>query len=180
MIFSAFRRTLPGLLPMLMLVGCSDSGMQDVRQWMENTKRQTRVSIPKLSEPKKFEPYTYSGKDSPDPFNPEKLASAYAKLNQNSGSDIRPDLDRRREPLEAYPLDVIRMVGTLQKSGMSYAILMVDNAVFQVKVGNHIGQNFGLITRITENSVELREIVQDAAGDWVERTTTLELQEATQ
>jgi type IV pilus assembly protein PilP len=70
------------------------------------------------------------------------------------------------------------MVGTLEKPGLSYALLQVDKAVFQAKVGNYVGQNFGMITRITDTEVEVREIVRDAAGEWTERKAKLELQES--
>lgn len=162
---------------LFVLTGCGDGGVQEVRQWMDEVKRGTKVAIPKLSEPKKFTPFTYSGKDSIDPFNPSKLAVALAKLQAHSTTGIKPDLDRRREALESYPLDSLIMVGTLQKAGLSYALLQADKTVYKVKVGNYIGQNFGMITKIGDTEVELNEIVQDAVGDWVERKAKLELQE---
>jgi type IV pilus assembly protein PilP len=164
-------------LLLLMLAGCGDGGVQEVRQWMDGVRQQTKVAIPKLSEPKKFTPYLYSGKDSVDPFNPNKLAVAFAKLQSKSNNALAPDPDRRREPLESYPLDAISMVGTLQKPGLSYALLQVDKTVFQAKVGNYVGQNFGMITQITETEVDLKEVIQDASGEWVERKAKLELQE---
>jgi type IV pilus assembly protein PilP len=159
------------------LAGCGDGGVQEVKQWMEETRQQTKVAIPKLSEPKKFTPFVYGGKDNIDPFNANKLAVAFAKLQSNSNNALAPDPERRREPLESYPLDAITMVGTLQKPGLSYALLQVDKTVFQAKVGNYIGQNFGMITQITETEVALKEVIQDASGEWVERKAKLELQE---
>jgi type IV pilus assembly protein PilP len=158
------------------LGGCGDSGVAEVTEWMKQVKQETRVSIPKLSPPKIFTPYLYSGKNTVDPFNPGKLAIAFAKLQSNN-SRFKPDLERRREPLEAYPIDTLKMVGTLQKPGLSYALIQADKTVFQVKAGNYVGQNFGMVSRITETSVDLKEIVQDASGEWVERKATLELQE---
>jgi len=167
------------LLAMSVIVaGCSQDA--EVREWMEKTKRETKVFVPKISEPKSFAPFSYGRKDSVDPFNPVKLSAAIAKLRAQSGKGIRPDLERRREPLEQYPLDTVKMVGMLQKPGMTYAILQIDKAIFQAKVGNYVGQNFGMITNITESGVDIKEIVQDAAGEWVERKTRLELQESTQ
>ncbi|MNV66463.1 Pilus assembly protein, PilP [compost metagenome] len=84
---------------------------------------------------------------------------------------------RRKEPLESYPLDVMAMVGSLDKKGAPTALLKVDNLLYQVRLGNYIGQNYGKITRINENSIQLREIVQDATGDWIERAATLDLLE---
>ncbi|MDB5841286.1 MAG: pilus assembly protein PilP [Herminiimonas sp.] len=160
------------------LAGCGDSGVQEVQQWMDETKRQTRIVIPKLSEPKTFTPFIYGGKSAVDPYSPAKLAVALAKQKSSSESAFKPNLDRRREPLEAYPLDNLKMVGTLRKAGASYALLQADKSLFQVKVGNYIGQNFGMVTKITESEVELKEIVQDASGEWVERNAKLELQES--
>ena len=87
-------------------------------------------------------------------------------------------MERRREPLEAFPLDALKMVGTLRKTGLGYALIQVDKTVYQAKVGNYIGQNFGMITRVSDTAVELKEIVQDASGEWTERKAQLELQES--
>ena len=159
------------------LAGCGDGGVQEIKQWMDEARKETKVAIPKLSPPKQFIPFAYAGKNSIDPFNPIKLSVALARLRTNSSGALKPDLERRRDPLESYPLDTLKMVGTLEKPGLSYALLQVDKAVFQVKVGNYIGQNFGMITSITETEVNVKEIVQDASGDWVERKAKLELQE---
>ncbi|HJV82527.1 pilus assembly protein PilP [Noviherbaspirillum sp.] len=174
-----FRLRLPivASLTAYLLAGCGDGDVQEVKQWMEEVKRQTPVTVQKLPEPKRFTPYDYSAKNDVDPFNPAKLTVALAKTQADSGSGIKPDLDRRKEPLENFPLDSIKMVGTLEKPGLSFALLQVDKSVFQVKVGNYIGQNFGMITKITETEVELKEIVRDAAGEWTERKAKLELQE---
>ena len=93
---------------------------------------------------------------------------------------IAPEMARRKDPLESYPLDVMSMVGSLDKKGTPTALLKVDNLLYQVRVGGYLGQNYGKITRITENSIHLREIVQDATGDWVERAASLDLQEGKQ
>jgi len=159
------------------LTACGDGGIQEIKQWMDETRHETKVSIPKLVEPKKFTPFTYNGKDLIDPYSPVKLAAAFAKLQGNAKKGLEPDQNRRKDPLEAYPLDALKMVGTLEKPGLTYALLQVDQSVFQVKVGNYVGQNFGMITNITDSVVELKEIVQDATGEWVERKAQLELQE---
>jgi len=86
-------------------------------------------------------------------------------------------MNRRKEPLEAFPLDAMMMVGTLVKQGQPVALVKVDNLLYQVRPGNYLGQNYGKITKITETEVSLREIVQDAAGEWTERQGSLQLQE---
>ncbi len=169
------RLVVPVLL-LSSLSGCGDGGIQDVSQWMKEVRQETRVSIKPLSEPKKFTPFAYDAKGREDPYSPNKLAIALAKSRKDS-SALRPDMNRRREALESYPLDNLRMVGTLAKPGLTYALLQADKSVFQVKVGNYIGQNLGMVTKITDTEVELKEVVQDASGEWVEREAKLELQE---
>jgi type IV pilus assembly protein PilP len=163
------------LLVTASLYGCGDGGIQEVNQWMQETRQQTRVSIKPLSPPKTFTPYTYDAKGREDPFSSNKLAIAFAKA-KGTGA-IHPNLERRREALESYPLDTLHMVGTLSKPGMTYGLIQADKSVYQVKVGNYIGQNLGMVTKITESEIELKEVVQDASGEWVEREAKLELQE---
>jgi type IV pilus assembly protein PilP len=170
---------LTGLLTMLLLAGCGDSDVQEMRTWMKQIDAQTQVRVPPLAEPKVFVPFAYAHKDDIDPFNPNKLLAELAKqAAAGGGSGLKPDVDRRKELLETYPLDTIRMVGTIEKKGVMHAVLQVDRAVHQVVVGQHLGQNDGRIISISENTVTLKEIVQDATGDWVERQSRLELQES--
>ena len=170
------RALLCSLLP-AMLAACGDGGIPEVRQWMDETRRQTRVVVPKLTEPKQVTPCTYAGKSAADPYSPAKFVNAMATLAA-SGNRFQPNMDRRRESLETFPLDNLKMVGTLRKQSASFALVQAEQTVFQAKVGNYIGQNFGRITRITDREIELKETVQDAAGEWVERTAKLELQES--
>ena len=158
------------------LSACGDGGMEDVKQWMAETRAQAKVTVPKLSEPKKFTPFTYAERDAVDPFNQSKLTVALAKLARNSHSALAPDPNRRHEPLESFPLDSITMVGSINKGG-PHAILQVDKTVYDVKAGNYLGQNDGKIEAITDSEVKISERVQDASGEWVERKTSLELQE---
>ena len=165
----------------LVLSACGSSSEQEVQQWMDQVKQETRPSIPKLKEPKDFNPFSYDKKDEIDPFNAMKLQSALAKMNPGNAHGIKPDLDRRREALESVPLDVVRMVGTITEGGVHYALIEVDHkGVSHVKAGNYIGQNYGLITKINDDSIEIKEIYLDAGGDWAERVQKLELQEAKQ
>lgn len=169
---------LPLILLLSQLAGCGDSSQEELTQWMNNIKKETRIVNRKIDEPKKFIPFSYGANDTIDSFNPIKLSVALAKLQSKSNGALKPNLDRRREVLEDYPLDTVKMVGTLQKPGLSYALLQVDKAVYQIKVGNYVGQNFGMVTKVTETEVELKEIVQDASGEWIERQAKLELQES--
>jgi type IV pilus assembly protein PilP len=160
-----------------LISGCGDGGVHDVKQWMDEVERQTPVTVQKISEPKTFRPFVYAANEELDPYNPGKLHAALTRAQASAKSGIRPDLDRRKEPLENFPLDSITMVGTLERPGLSYGLVRVDRTVFQVKVGNYIGQNFGMVTRVTDSEVQLREIIRDPTGDWTERRAKLELQE---
>lgn len=168
----SFWRLTP-LLSVLLFAGCSDSGTEDVRQWMEQTRAQSRVSVKPLPEPKKFTPFSYEVNGREEPFNTGRLATA----ERSTKGNVRPNLDRPRELLESHPLDTMHMVGTLAKPGLTYALIRVDKTIYQVKVGSYVGQNLGLVTNITESEVSLKETVQDAAGEWTEREARLELQE---
>lgn len=173
-----FVRRLTVLLPVLALAGCGDNGLTELRQWMDGVKKETRIVIPKISEPKVYVPVSYSGKDQIDPFNPNKLLAALAKIRAESDNGLKPDMNRRREALEAFPLDALKMVGIIERPNMKNALIQVDKSVYQAKIGNYVGQNFGMITKITDTEIDVKEIVQDAAGDWTERMSKLELQEA--
>ena len=112
-----------------------------------------------------------------DPFSTQKLSVALKQEARQPNSMLAAEMNRRKEPLESFPLDAMSMVGSVSKSGKPMALLRVDNLLYQVKAGDYLGQNYGRILRITETEVALREIVQDAAGEWIERNATLQLQE---
>jgi len=160
----------------LLLAGCGDSDVREVRTWMEETKAQTRPAVKPLPAPKEFVPYAYDQQGAPDPFGADKLAGPGTVAAQPNAA--QPDLNRPREALENYPLDTMRMVGMMQKGGVSFALVQIERSVYRVRAGQRLGQNFGQVTRVTPASVEIREMVQDAGGDWVERISKLELQES--
>jgi type IV pilus assembly protein PilP len=133
-----------------------------------------------IPEPKKFSPQAYTQEAAFDPFSNQKLTQALKRETTQSTTSaalLAPELSRRKEPLESFPLDTMSMVGTLLKQGKPVALVRVDNMLYQVRPGNYLGQNYGKITKVGEADVVLREIVQDAAGEWIERTATLQLQE---
>lgn len=163
------------------LAGCTGSDTEEVTQWMAQERAATRPKIQPIPEPKQFTPEDYVEQAAVDPFSNQKLTLALKRDSQESGGAgaalLAPELNRRKEPLEAYPLDAMVMVGSLIKQGQPVALIRVDNLLYQVKPGNYLGQNYGKITKVGESEVVLRELVQDAAGEWVERTATLQLQE---
>ncbi|MGZ8290480.1 MAG: pilus assembly protein PilP [Telluria sp.] len=160
------------------LAGCSDSDVREVQQWMDETRANTKVRVKPLDEPKTFIPLAYNAGDAIDPFSQNKLLSELARTEARSDNPLKPDMERRKELLEAHPLDAMQMVGLLQKAGVNHALLQIDRQVHQVRAGQRIGQNFGIVTSVTEQAVIIREVVQDATGDWVERMSKLELQDS--
>ena len=163
----------------LALAGCGLSDESEIQQWMADQRQATKPTAQKVEEPKEFAPYAYEPHGQADPFDPQKILMVVARQREERGSAsaIKPDLERRREVLEGFPLDQIRMVGMMRQGGNNVALLETNGTTHMVRVGNYAGQNFGLVTRITETEVALKEIVQDAAGEWVERPARLELQE---
>jgi type IV pilus assembly protein PilP len=162
----------------LLLAGCSDSNVREVRTWMDQVKKDTRVSIKPLQEPKAFTPFAYTEKDVIDPFSPNKLLAELARDAAVTNNPFKPDTERKKELMESFPLDTMSMVGIIEKSGVSYALLQIDKTLYQVKTGQRIGQNFGVVTKVGEQEVAIREVVQDAGGEWVERMSKLELQQS--
>ena len=164
-------KRLASIMIVLGLTGCGGSGMDDLRAFVAETGKDMQGKIEPLPEVKAYEPFTYDAFDLPDPFKPRKLTTG-------GGGGIQPDLNRPKEPLEAFSLETLKMVGMLSKEGVIHAVIQTpDKAIYHVRKGNYVGQNFGLITQISDTEVTLREIVQDSAGDWSERTSTLILQE---
>lgn len=161
------------------LVGCG-SDQEELQQWMTEQRNLAKPKVDRLPEPTKFAPQPYSQEGSIEPFSNQKLAQALKRdANQVTANAalIAPELARRKEPLEASPLDAVAMVGSLIKQGQPVALVRVDSLLYQVRTGNYLGQNYGRITKVSETGLTLREIVQDAAGEWIERTATLQLQE---
>jgi type IV pilus assembly protein PilP len=162
------------------LAGCSSSGQEELQQWMTEQRNQTKPQIQPIPEPKKFTPQAYTQEAATDPFSNLKLTEALKRDSSQVSANaalVAPELARRKEPLESFPLDAMSMVGSLIKQGHPVALVKVDNLLYQVRVGNYLGQNYGRITKVGETEVSLREIVQDAGGEWIERTAKLQLQE---
>jgi len=163
-------------LAAVLAAGCS-AEHDELQQWMEQQRREAKPNVPPLQPPRKFDPQPYTSAQAVEPFSNQKLSVALKAEARGPNSLLASELNRRREPLESYPLDSMIMVGSVDKQGQPYALLRVDNLLYQVKVGDYLGQNYGRITRIAETEITLREIVQDAAGEWIERPATLQLQE---
>ena len=165
------------LLPVLtcaMLSACSSEKHADLRAFVKESDNLPRGRIPPLPEVKPYSPVEYAAFDLTDPFKPRKIEPPKGAA---IAGGVQPDANRRREPLEAYPLEALKMVGVLKQRGIFALVKTPDNNLFQVKSGNYLGQNFGRITEISDAAIKLREIVQDSNGNWEEKDQTLLLQE---
>jgi type IV pilus assembly protein PilP len=160
----------------LALAGCGSNEFEDLNRFIEESKQGLRGRVEPLPELKQFEPFAYNAFELPDPFKPRKLEAV--ELVGGGGGPV-PDVNRRKEALEAFPLESLKMVGTIERKGVRHALIMTpDNNLYRIKVGNYVGQNFGVVTSVSETAVNLREVVQDpASGGWSERPTALQLLE---
>jgi len=154
------------------LLACGGEQGDDLDEFMKNAGNDMQARVKPLPEVKPYLALQYNADNSlSDPFKARKATS--------KATGILPNLSRPKEPMEAYPLESIKYVGHLSKGKLIYALLRTpDSGVQQVKLGNFVGQNYGMVTQITDSEVVLKEIVQDdLSGDWVERETSLTLQE---
>ncbi len=153
---------------------------EDLRAWMAQQRASMHPHIKPIEPPKPFIPATYDPAVGTDPFSAAKLEVGVKQEVQQLNPLLQAELARPKQPLEAYSLDQIQMVGTVKVKGQQYALLKAGNLLYRAHVGEYAGQHFGKITKITDSEVDLRELVQDATGDWVEHPATLQLQESTQ
>jgi type IV pilus assembly protein PilP len=164
---------------MLLLQGCGSGSLEEVQQWVAEQKRNSNPMATTISEPIKFVPAPYAYDQLTDPFSKDKLIQSLrqeaAQLPQSQ--IINPELSRRRELLESFPLDAMQMVGSLSRAGKPVAIIKVDKLLYAVRQGQYLGLNYGRVMRITESEVLLRELIEEGAGEWVERAVTLQIQE---
>jgi type IV pilus assembly protein PilP len=170
------------LILTLVTSACTGSNEDEIRQWMADERNQTKPKVAPIPAPKQFRPEPYVKSSEIEPFSNLKLTQALKRDSAQAAANaglVAPELTRRKEPLEAFPLDAMALVGSIIKAGQPVALIKVDSLLYQIKLGNYLGQNYGRVTKITETEVVLREIVQDAVGEWIERITTLQLQERT-
>ena len=154
------------------LVACGGDQGDDLDAFMKNAGNEMQVKIKPLPEVKPYLALQYNADNLlNDPFRPRKAST--------KATGVLPNFNRAKEPMEAYPLESIQYVGHLSKGKLAYALLKTpDSGIQQAKVGNFIGQNYGMITKITDSEVTLKEIVQDdLSGDWIERETIITIQE---
>jgi type IV pilus assembly protein PilP len=171
-----FPRALVVAAALAGLAGCGQDQYGDLKDELNRISKDLPRRVDPLPVVKPYEPIAYAAQDLPDPFGPAKI-ELVTKGGNSVTSKLRPDESRPKEPLESFPLESLRMVGVIKQGKDSFGVVRADTALYRVKRGNYMGQNFGLITEVNENEIKLRELVQDAGGDWTERVSALQLQE---
>ncbi|AXK40845.1 pilus assembly protein PilP [Crenobacter cavernae] len=155
------------------LAGCSSSDNEDLEAWMAQAGQGLTGQVDPLPQVQPYQPVVYDNADALTPFDDQKLLVAKRQNSANA-----PDFNRAREALENFDLDKLKLVGTLKRSGINYGLIQTpDNTVYRVAPGNFMGPNFGQVKKVAETEVQLSETVEDLNGEWVQRSTSLYLEE---
>jgi type IV pilus assembly protein PilP len=165
------------IVALALLVGCSENDFSDLTQYIAAVKLRPKGTIKGLPEPKVVEPFIFRPEDLRDPFKPIKPTEVEEPSQAKEGSGIKPDTSRRKEELEAFPIETLKMIGTVNaKSNLWALVKSADKTVYRVRVGNYMGQNYGKIIRISPDRIELMEIVPDnQPGVWHEQQMSIPL-----
>jgi type IV pilus assembly protein PilP len=156
----------------VLLAACSGD-MSDLEEYAMEVKSRKSRAIDPIPQPKPYEPFVYDAGDRRDPFMP--VLQSKEDIAGGTGS-VRPDVNRPKEPLEEFSLDSLRMLGTITLKDHAYALIKAPDAVVhRVTIGDHLGQNYGKITDISETEVNLTEIIPDGFGGWMQRPASIAL-----
>jgi type IV pilus assembly protein PilP len=167
------------LLAVIVLAGCSGEEHKDLKEELQQLTKDMRGRVEPLPQVKPYEPVPYTAEGQIDPFRPERIEVAAAgRAASASTALVEEQRKRPPEPLEAFPLESIQMLGTITQHKETHALVKAGPNLYRVRKGNYMGQNFGVITAIDESQISLKELVQDSTGDWVERMSALQLVEA--
>src|SRR5687767_12292005 len=159
------------MLAVLLAGGCSRS-ISDLEKYVETTKSKYQGSVEPLPQFEPYQNHVYAATGVRDPFM-EPTAADTAQENEGPGG---PDTKRRKEPLEFFPMDSLKMVGVLEQKGEIWGLIQdPDGTIHRVQNGNHAGENFGEIIRITEEGIDFMEIIPDGLGAWNEREISLSI-----
>jgi type IV pilus assembly protein PilP len=161
-----------------MLEGCGNDDFSDLHRYISDVKARPKEAIKPLPVIKIVEPFIFKPDGLRDPFKPLEQSEQSDNVDVSAGSGIKPDISRRKEELETFPLDGLRMMGTIELKSILWGLVKTsDGTIYRVKVGNYMGKNFGKIIRIVSDKIELMEIVPDKPGMWREQPTSIMLTE---
>lgn len=156
------------------LSACGSQQHSDLDAYVEDVKRKTKGRIEPLPEVKTYESEVYDAAELRDPFTPYEEEPS----EELTVPGPVPDMNRKREALEAFPLDSLAFVGHLERDGTLWGLVQApDDSIYRVSAGNHLGKNYGEILNISESTISLKEIIPNGSGGWVEREASLALTE---
>ena len=162
----------------LALAACGGEEHGDLKQELAQLTKDFRGRVDPLPQVKPYEPVPYTAEGQVDPFRPERIDVSQGRPNPGASSArVEKERDRPKEPLEAFPLEAIQMMGTITQNKETFALVKAGPNLYRVRKGNYMGQNFGVITGIDESQISLKELIQDGGGEWVERSSALQLVE---
>jgi len=161
-----------------LLAGCGGDEHKELRQELAEATKDFRGQVPPLPQVKPYEPVPYTAEGLTDPFRPERIEVTRAETKEKVNPRLAEQEKRVKEPLEAFPLESIQMMGTITQDKETFALVKAGPNLYRVRKGMYMGQNFGVITSIDESAINLKELVQDSGGEWVERASSLQLVEA--
>src|SRR3981189_3066749 len=155
------------------IAACSSGERGALRHELNQLTKDVRGKVAPLPEVRPYEPVPYTAEAAIDPFRPERIDVASSGAAGPPASKLAPAPNPAKDPLEAFPLESIQMLGTITQNRETFALVKAGANLYRVKKGNYMGQNFGVITGIDEIQIALKELVQDAGGEWVERSSAL-------
>ena len=161
-----------------LLWGCGGDEHRELKQELSEATKDFRGQVPPLPQVKPYEPVPYTAEGMTDPFRPERIEVARTETREKVNERLAEQEKRIKEPLEEFPLESIQMLGTITQDKETFALVKAGPNLYRVRKGMYMGQNFGVITSIDEVQVNLKELVQDSGGEWVERASALQLVEA--
>jgi len=162
---------------MAALAACGGEQFGDLKNELNDMTKDLRGRVDPLPQVRPYEPVAYQAESEVDPFRPGRIEVALAGGATPAAGGRAPDMDRPKEPLEAFPLESIQMVGSLTQGRETFGLVKAGPNLYRVRKGNYMGQNFGVITGIDESQISMKELIQEGSGEWVERSSSLELQE---
>jgi type IV pilus assembly protein PilP len=161
----------------IVLIGCENNSFNDLNVYIEKIKNEQKANIKPLPEMFIIQPFIFDAKGLRNPFIPyAKLDKTNSAMIQPGDKNIKPDITRQKEALESFPLNALKMVGTVNIKSTLWALIKAGNSgIYRVRGGNYLGKNYGRIIKISINKVELTEMVSDQSGLWLEHQTSLVL-----
>jgi type IV pilus assembly protein PilP len=167
------------IIAALALAACVGEEHSDLKQELNQLTKDFRGRVDPLPQVRPYEPVPYTAEGQIDPFRPQRIDVAQRRVGPSAtNARAERERDRPKEPLEAFPLESIQMMGTISQDKETFALVKAGPNLYRVRKGNYMGQNFGVVTGIDESQISLKELVQDGGGEWVERNSALQLVEA--